>query len=107
MTEGYALYELVFPNKKSYWGYTSYSAKDRFWKGHVISAIMGSRLPVHCAIRNYGPDGVNVLTRIITTKSHVKLMEIAAIAAFKTSDRRFGYNATKGGDGLSGDDAKR
>ena len=92
------LYELLFPNGKRYFGMTVRTAKTRFWWGHVNSAKYGSKLAVHCAIRKYGSETVKVFTRVIGRLSYIKLLEISAIVAYQTMDRRYGYNRSPGGD---------
>jgi hypothetical protein len=46
-------------NGKKYIGQTVHSASRR-WGGHKLSANKGSRLPIHSAIRKYGPENFTV-----------------------------------------------
>ncbi len=92
------LYELLFPNGKRYFGITVHTARTRFWYGHVNSAKYGSKFPIHCAIRKYGKENVQINTKVIGKLSYIKLLEISAITAYQTIDRRYGYNRSPGGD---------
>jgi hypothetical protein len=95
------LYELRFPNGKSYWGYTTGTARHRYG-AHVDSAKRGSKLPIHAAIRKYGAKNTKILLRVVGRKSYIGFMEKMAIAEFRTCDRQYGYNISIGGPGPSG-----
>lgn len=90
------LYEATFPNGKLYIGISN-NLKYRIWR-HKHAVEHGSKILVHLAIRKYGIDNVRWRTLAIGLRSYIKDLEVAAIAKFKTLDRRFGYNITLGGE---------
>jgi len=94
------LYELLFPNGKRYWGYTIEGTPNRFKNGHVATAKRGSDIILSRAIRKYGPENIKVFVRAIGPFSYIRRLEIEAIRVYKTTDFRFGYNITSGGDGV-------
>src|SRR5258708_706510 len=95
------LYEIVFPNTKRYFGISVKSKENRL-RRHAAAARHGSRYPVHCALRKYGVKNVNMNLLVVGTFSYVKMLEIAAICRWNTTDRRFGYNVSLGGEGAIG-----
>jgi len=94
----YVVYVHTFPNGKRYVG-ISRDVKHRFrnGKGYQHQKIMYS------AIQKYGWK--NVETTILferLTESEAKQKEIETIALYRTTDRRYGYNQTFGGEGANG-----
>lgn len=94
----YAVYVHVFPNGKRYVG-ISKDVKRRFrnGKGYQHQKIMYS------AIQKYGWK--NVETMILfdnLSEEEAKRKEIETIALYRTTDRRYGYNKTLGGEGGNG-----
>lgn len=91
------LYELKFPNGKRYIGVSN--NVPRRWREHRRNANHSDRAyRVHDAIRRYGHQNVHVTTLVAGEASYIRDLEIAAIAAFKSADKRFGYNLSLGGD---------
>jgi len=89
------LYQLSFPNGKSYIGITSQTAQDRF-KDHCK---MSRKFPCQKAIQKYGKG--NVVLTVLATVDNWELLclaEIEAIEKFNTFKPN-GYNLTLGGDG--------
>jgi len=92
----YVLYVLIFPNWKRYFGITANTAEARL-KEHLKNAFKRKLMtPVYCAIRKYGAPRLQCL--VIGDRRYIQDLEIAAISHFKTTDRRYGYNVTLGGD---------
>lgn len=94
----YVVYVHIFPNGKRYVG-ISKDVKHRFrnGKGYQHQKIMYS------AIQKYGWK--NVETAILfehLTEDEAKQKEIETIALYRTTDRRYGYNQTFGGEGANG-----
>lgn len=94
----YVVYVHTFPNGKHYVG-ISRDVKRRFrnGKGYQHQKIMYS------AIQKYGWK--NVETTILferLTEGEAKQKEIETIALYRTTDRRYGYNQTFGGEGANG-----
>jgi hypothetical protein len=91
----YELYVLIFPNKKRYFG-ISKNAKKRFIE-HTYSGLRGSsNFPVHRAIRKYGHPILQILC--VGRRDYIRELEVACINKFKTTDRRYGYNVSLGGE---------
>lgn len=94
----YVVYVHTFTNGKRYVG-ISRDVKRRFrnGKGYQHQKIMYS------AIQKYGWK--NVETTILfehLTEGEAKQKEIETIALYRTTDRRYGYNQTFGGEGANG-----
>ena len=92
------LYQLKFPNDKSYIGITSKTAEERF-KQHCKLSLSKKRYAVHAAIRKYGKE--NVVLTVLDTVDNWELLclaEMEAIEKFNTFMPN-GYNLTLGGDG--------
>lgn len=94
----YVVYVHIFPNGKRYVG-ISKDVKHRFrnGEGYQHQKIMYS------AIQKYGWK--NVETTILferLTEGEAKQKEIETIALYRTTDRRYGYNQTFGGEGANG-----
>ena len=102
------LYQLKFPNGKSYIGITSFTAQERF-KRHCTPAN-NKGLCQH-AIHKYGKE--NVILTVLSTVDNWELLCLAeqeAIEKFNTFYPN-GYNMTLGGEGtlkvgVFGDDRK-
>lgn len=94
------LYQLTAPNGKAYLGITNYMPEQR-WNKHAASSRSNSSLAIHRAIRKYGWDNFKKEVLVEGSFAYVKELEIKAIALFNTFTP-FGYNLTKGGDGVLG-----
>ena len=92
------LYQISFPNGKSYIGISSATAKGRF-DAHCLpsnTAIVGR------AIKKYGKDAAQLKTLAIASNwEYLCELERKAITIYKARSP-FGYNMTDGGDGTLG-----
>jgi len=92
------LYQLKFPNGKSYIGITSKTAQERF-KAHCSKSQKKNACQV--AINKYGKE--NVKLKVLATVENWELLclaEIEAIEKFNTfAPNGNGYNLTMGGEG--------
>ena len=99
----YLIYKITFPNTKVYVGLTSKELEVRK-KQHLRSADQPkshSKLPVHKAISKH-KDSITweIIEDNITSRKKALKKEISYIKALNSSNRKFGYNATKGGGGV-------
>jgi group I intron endonuclease len=87
-------------NKKCYIGKTIQSLEIRK-QNHLYEALKGnSLLYFHCALRKYGER--NFYWEVLgmsKTIEDLNLSEIACIEFFQSTNRIYGYNIKKGGDG--------
>jgi len=90
------VYILTFPSEMSYVGKTTGDFEKRFGY-HKRDARMGSKLPVHRAIRKYGQENI-LINRIECPDELLDEMEMMWIKVLNTMKPN-GYNLTTGGDG--------
>lgn len=92
------VYCLTSPSGKCYVGITKTSVKRR-WQAHVALAKARAGHPLRNAIRKYGAQSFSIRT-ICTglTEPEARDMEIAVIAQMRTTDPKYGYNVSPGGD---------
>jgi len=85
-------------NGKAYIGQTINSLFAR-WGNHKAKARLGSKYPIHAAIRKYGEGGFEVC---VLAEAHT-LDELNALEEFHIKAQKtlapFGYNLTTGGEG--------
>jgi group I intron endonuclease len=96
------------PSGRAYVGIASAGWRDR-WRSHVFEARQGSTTPLHSAIRKYGPDAFETrVLQVCVNRLEAEAAERYWIKALGTHVRNGGYNATDGGEGVSGlsDDAR-
>lgn len=88
-------------NGKCYVGQTLQTAEQR-WRLHTKAARGKSRLPIHCAIRKYGPGAfsINQLSRA-ANHDELDALECHFITQYN-SMVPYGYNRTAGGKGFNG-----
>ena len=92
------LYQLAFPNGKSYIGMTVSDPRKRMWE-HNYNAKNGSPLAVAQAIRKFGRAAVEFKVLVIAQgRDYLAQLERNAIRVFGTRKPN-GYNLTDGGDG--------
>ena len=95
----YKVYKLTSPSNKVYIGVTCQSVSQRWCNGKGYK-----RCPaVFKSINKYGWD--NFKKEVLfdnLTEVEAKEMEVKLIKQYKSFDKRYGYNLTKGGDGTSG-----
>jgi group I intron endonuclease len=89
-------------NGKCYVGQTIQSLEKR-WNNHCYAALRGhAQQRLSRAIRKYGRDAftVEILEDCShTTHEHIDAREIHWIAEYNSTNPRFGYNMTEGGEG--------
>lgn len=86
-------------NGKRYIGITSQIPEKRWLNGYGYA----EHLPIGRAIRKYGWNGFEHTILISGVDEQcAKRTEIYMIRLFRTQDRKYGYNLTDGGDGVSG-----
>lgn len=98
------LYRLTFPNGKAYVGITGRTAAVRFAEHVTYSRIGKNKVAVHLAIAKYG--AANVIVETLAENSDwgkLQALEVQAIATYNTRPP-YGYNLTRGGDGVVGFD---
>jgi group I intron endonuclease len=93
---------LVFcsPNGKVYIGMTCKPVAER-WKEHLWAAKRGENMLLLRAIRKYGADAF--YTEPLCTaddREQAGAAEKFYISYFQSTGRKFGYNVSKGGDGI-------
>jgi group I intron endonuclease len=89
------------PSGKRYVGYSKHGMAER-WRQHVEAASAGGGYLLHRAIRKYGADSFrHELLEQSDTEAGAKSAERRWIA-WRGSMAPAGYNATAGGEGLSG-----
>ena len=95
------LYQISFPNGKSYIGVTSETATARFAEHAYNSKRRDRGRAIERAIRKYGVNAATVKTLVIGAWEYLIGLEKAVILAFGTFGRG-GYNMTAGGEGALG-----
>jgi group I intron endonuclease len=86
-------------NDKKYIGQTTKPIEER-WTKHCTSARNGSPYYVHKAIRKYGPDSFTLeKIALAHSKEELDYLESYFIIVYNTTDSRYGYNQTDGGEG--------
>ena len=101
----WVLYRATSPSGKAYFGVTGRVLDVRQIE-HRYQANSGSNRHFANALRKYGSRMVwEVLVEDIGSRDEANDLERASIALHRSSDRRFGYNLTEGGEGVvaSGD----
>jgi group I intron endonuclease len=89
------------PSGKQYVGIASGGWRAR-WRSHVFEARHGSPLPLHAAIRKYGPESFrHEVLECCESRAEAEAVERHWIAERGTKLPR-GYNATDGGEGVAG-----
>lgn len=94
MGESYTLYKHTSPSNKVYIGITSRRPSKRFdnGKGYAHSPHFSA------AIAKYGWENIkHEILQTGLTKVEAEKAEIETIAAYNSTDRRYGYNADRGG----------
>lgn len=87
-------------NGKVYIGQTSASAIERFDSHCNVAFKDLKNFKISKALRKYGKENFKVETlKICETKEELNFFEKEFIKQFKSTDIRFGYNMTPGGEG--------
>ena len=95
------VYKVTFPHGKIYIGITSYNLNYRK-REHFYKVRRGSKNTFQCALRKYWKHNVWEVIYTSSDYEELKRKEVEFVALFKSSDKRFGYNRTAGGDGTAG-----
>lgn len=101
------LYCILFPNGKRYFGVETHTGHR--WLAHKGNARRENpRLPVHKAIKHFGPGNCK-FSYIYQDmpKGFILKLEIQFIKSYGTTDISKGYNVAPGGDSWSPDTAGR
>lgn len=96
----YIVYKHIFPNDKIYIGITSQVNPQVRW-GKTGGGYR-NHYPIWYAIQKYGWD--NVKHEIVysdLSEEEAKYMEIELIALYNSTNHKFGYNVSPGGDSVS------
>lgn len=97
-----ALYQIEFPNGKSYIGITTQTPAARLRSHSKDAKHRKGDWAVHRALRKYGTGNVVLRTLAIANDwAYLQLIERNAIRVFGTFGKG-GYNMTAGGDGFLG-----
>jgi len=94
LNNNFTLYVHISPNGKRYVGITSKTVNQRWCNGQ---GYVGQ--PFYNAIKKYGWN--NIEHKILATglsKEDAEIAEIKCIKKWKTTDRLYGYNTTRGGN---------
>ena len=94
----YKVYIHIFPNNKRYIGLTTQEVKNR-WKNGIGYRTQNL---IYRAILKYGWKNIKHIVYEVDTESEMKYLEKYLIAYYNTTDHRFGYNVSEGGDGTLG-----
>lgn len=89
------LYVIEFPNGKRYFGITDRKLSLR-WSNHLSDAKRKNKRPICAALSKY-PDAT-IRALVVGHREYIHDLEFAAIEAFDTTDRRYGYNVGLGGE---------
>ena len=91
----YKVYMHISPSGKKYIGITKQSLKKRFDNGRGYKGCFRFKK----AIDKYGWENIeHILLKDNLTQAEAKKMEIDLISKYKTTDNRFGYNCSIGGN---------
>lgn len=89
----------VLKNNKKYVGLSTKENINDRWKNG--KGYMGQKV-FYNAILKYGWENISHQVFECDTEAEMKYLERYLIAYYNTTDRRYGYNVTEGGDGHSG-----
>lgn len=92
------VYIHIFPNGKRYVGLTMRDVNKRWGNGKAYKR----QKVVYNAILKYGWNNISHIVYECNTESEMKYLERYLIAYYNTTDHRYGYNVTEGGDGHRG-----
>lgn len=91
------VYVHTCPNGKRYVGQTIKESNKRWESGSGYKTQLFYR-----AILKYGWDRINHTVYEVNTKKEMDYLEKYLISYYNTTDPMYGYNITKGGEGVSG-----
>lgn len=98
METKYKVYIHYFPNGKRYIGLTTQDVKKRWGNGKKYKR----QKFVYNAILKYGWENISHQVFECDTEAEMKYLERYLIAYYNTTDRRYGYNLSTGGENGSG-----
>lgn len=99
----YNVYIHIFPNGKRYIGLTTLEVKKR-WRGG--SGYKGQKI-IYNAIKKYRWKNIQHIVYEVDTESEMKYLEKYLIAYYNTTNHKYGYNVSTGGDGNPGVPSKK
>ena len=98
MNNTYSVYLHIFPNGKVYVGITKFKPEYRWNNGNGYK-----RQPyVYKAILKYGWKNIQHILYQVDTEKEMKYLERYLIAYYNTTNHKYGYNVSTGGDGNPG-----
>lgn len=105
MSNVYTIYKIInMINNKIYIGFTSGSIENRF-NGHISKSLNhDSKYLLHNAIRKYTPNNF-IIESICCSRDKdytLNFLESYFIKEYKSNNKKYGYNMTKGGEGTIG-----
>ena len=96
------LYQIIFPDGKSYIGITHKTAKERFKQHYALAISKKKNYAVYRALRQHDHSVFDVRTLVIANDwDYLCKLEVRAIKSFNTQIPH-GYNLTIGGEGVAG-----
>jgi group I intron endonuclease len=95
------LYQIEFPNGKSYIGITARKTAEERFSEHVYNSTKTRERAVERAIKKYGAAFITLRTLAIGSFKYLAELERKAINIYGTFGRG-GYNMTAGGEGALG-----
>lgn len=90
------VYIYTFPNGKKYIGQTAQPLEKRAKKGEGYK----NSPAVYNAIKKYGWENIDIQVFECNSKQEMNELEQYYIKLYKTDNRLYGYNLTKGGEGV-------
>ena len=98
------IYRALFPNNKSYIGQTKNTLKSRKNSHKMSMKNKSKRTRFISALKKYGFENVKweILISGLNSKIELNSSEKYFISFFQTTDKKYGYNMTPGGDGVEG-----
>lgn len=97
MKNVFNVYVHTFPNQKRYVGLTTQNVNTRWKNGYGYRGQL-----VYKAILKYGWSNITHTVYKCDTETEMKYLERYLIAYYQTTNKKYGYNITDGGDGSSG-----
>ena len=97
-TKKYYVYIHLFPNGKRYVGLTTQNVNRRWNNGKKYK----HQKVVYNAILKYGWDNISHQVFECDTEAEMKYLERYLIRFYNTTDHRYGYNVSEGGEGAPG-----
>lgn len=97
MKNEFNVYVHTFPNKKRYVGLTTQNVNTRWQNGYGYRNQL-----VYKAILKYGWSNITHTVYKCDTEAEMKYLERYLIAYYQTTNKKYGYNITTGGESANG-----